>query len=146
MRCGPSFRVARAAILPLKARAAEARAVRRTDMAFNDLEKNRVEKEVAAFVEKRRPPRHMRDEVDLGFRFDGTTVELFEVRARWDTPNEKIEERVAKARYVQSRDAWLVYWQRADLKWHRYDAQPEVKTLEAFLALVDEDAYGCFFG
>jgi len=34
----------------------------------------------------------------------------------------------------------------ADLKWHRYDPDPEVKSIEEFLALVEKDEYGCFFG
>jgi hypothetical protein len=115
-------------------------------VVVNDLERKRVENTLAAFVEKRRPPVHLRDKVDLGFRFDGRSVELFEIRPRWDKPAEKIEEAVAKARYLKSRDEWLVYWQRADLKWHKYGPTPEVDTLEAFLALVDEDEYACFFG
>ena len=115
-------------------------------MALNDLEKKRVQNAIAAYVERRRPPLHIREQVDLAFRFDGRTVELFEIRPRWDRPTEKIEEAVAKARYLQSRGEWLVYWQRADLKWHKYGPQPEVRTLEAFLKLVDEDEYGCFFG
>lgn len=53
---------------------------------------------------------------------------------------------VAKATYVRSRDHWRVYWQRADLRWHRYDPAPEVATVQGFLDLVDEDAYACFFG
>ncbi|MGH8716972.1 MAG: DUF3024 domain-containing protein [Burkholderiales bacterium] len=28
---------------------------------------------------------------------------------------------VAKATYVKAQDVWKVFWQRADLKWHRYD-------------------------
>lgn len=115
-------------------------------MPLNDVQKKRIERDIAAFVELRRPPRHMRAQVDLGFRFDGRTIELFEIRPRWDKPKQKIEEAVAKARYLQSRDKWLVYWQRADFKWHKYGPQPEVKSLKAFLALVDRDEYGCFFG
>jgi DUF3024 family protein len=115
-------------------------------MALNDLERKRVENTVAAFVQKHRPPVHIREQVDLGFRFDGRNVELFEIRPQWDDRSKKTEESVAKARYLASRGEWLVYWQRADLKWHKYDPQPEVATLEAFLALVAEDKYGCFFG
>jgi hypothetical protein len=115
-------------------------------VALNDFERKRIENKVAAFVEKRRPPKHLRDQVDLAFRFDGRSVELFEIRPRWDNPSEKIEEAVAKARYFKSRDEWAVYWQRADLKWHKYGPKPEVRTVEAFLALVDEDEHACFFG
>ena len=115
-------------------------------MALNDIQRKRIEKTVAAFVQKRRPPVHLRDQVDLSFRFDGKSVEIFEIRQRWDKPSEEIEEPIAKARYFQSRGEWAVYWQRADLKWHKYGPKPEVRTVEAFLALVDEDEYACFFG
>lgn len=113
---------------------------------MNDIEKKRVENAVAAFVAKRRPPEHLRDKVDLAFRFDGRYVEIFEIRPRWDKPAEKIEEAVARARYFKSRDEWVVYWQRADMKWHKYIPDAEVKTIQALLRVVDEDEYGCFFG
>jgi len=113
---------------------------------MNDTERKRIEKVIAAFVAKRRPPIHLRDQVDLSFRFDGRSVEIFEVRPRWDDLTKKVEEAVAKARYLNSRDSWLVYWQRADLKWHKYAPVPEVSTIDAFLRLVDEDEYACFFG
>ena len=115
-------------------------------MALSELETRRVEKDVGAFVEKRRPPPHIRNELDLGFRVKGQSVEIFEVRPLWSDPKEKIEEPVAKATYVKTQKVWKVYWQRADLKWHRYDPDPEVKTLQEFLRLVDRDEYACFFG
>ena len=118
---------------------------RRWDL-MNYIERKRIEKTVAAFVAKRRPPVHLRDQVDLGFRFDGRSVEIFEIRPRWDDPTERVEEAVGKARYLKTRDMWLVYWQRADLKWHKYEPVPEVSTIDAFLRLVDEDEYACFFG
>ena len=113
---------------------------------MNDIERKRIENAVAAFVAKRRPPAHLRDQVDLSFRFDGRSVEIFEIRPRWNKPAERIEEAIAKARYVKARDRWLVYWQRADLKWHKYDPMPEVRTVDAFLRVVDDDEYACFFG
>jgi hypothetical protein len=64
----------------------------------------------------------------------------------WRNPSKKIEEAVAKSTYVKTQGVWKVYWQRADLKWHRYDPMPEVDSLEEFLALVDRDEYACFFG
>ena len=113
---------------------------------MNEIEKKRVESKVAAFVRKHRPPESLRDKLDFGFRFDGRYVELFEIRPGWRDRAEKVEEAVAKARYLKSRDVWLVYWQRADFKWHKYGPMPEVDRVEDFLALVDEDAYQCFFG
>ena len=46
--------------------------------------------------------------------------------------------------YLQS--VWKVFWKRADLKWHRYDPVSEVRTIEQFLAVVEEDEYACFYG
>jgi hypothetical protein len=118
----------------------------RARFSMNEFEREGVEKAVAAYVARCRPPAEIREQVDLSFRFDGRFVEIFEIRPRWDEPAEKIEEAVARARYLKSREAWLVYWQRADLKWHKYDPAPEVPTIQDFLALVDEDKHGCFFG
>jgi len=113
---------------------------------MNDVERNRIERVVAAFIEARRPPAHLRDKVDLGFRFDGRNLEIFEIRPHWNKPRQKAEESVAKARYVKTREEWWVFWQMSDFKWHRYDPKPAVKRVEAFLRLVDEDEYACFFG
>jgi hypothetical protein len=116
-------------------------------MAFNDVEIARyaglIEKLIWA---KRRPPLHVRDKVREGQRIEGHEIELFLVRPLFSDPTRQIEESIAKARYVKSRDVWQVFWKRADLKWHRYPPRPEVKSLEGFLKLVDEDANGCFWG
>ncbi|MGH9576307.1 MAG: DUF3024 domain-containing protein [Terriglobales bacterium] len=53
---------------------------------------------------------------------------------------------MAKATFVKTEAAWRVYWQRADLKWHRYDPVPLVESLEDFVKLVDEDHHACFWG
>jgi hypothetical protein len=39
-----------------------------------------------------------------------------------------------------------VYWMRRDLKWRGYEPSPEVKTVDAFLDIVDRDEYYFFFG
>lgn len=113
---------------------------------MNDIERKRIENAVEAFIARRRPPAHLRDQLDLGYRFDGRSVEIFEIRPLFDDPAQKLEHAVGKARYVKSRARWLVYWQRADLKWHKYGPMPEVHTIAAFLKLIDEDECGCFFG
>jgi hypothetical protein len=119
---------------------------RREHMTFNELEQKRIDKTVGAFIDKRRPPPHIRPELDLGFRVKGQSVEIFEVRPDWRSPGEKMELPVAKATYVKTQRVWKVYWQRSDLKWHAYPPQPEVASLEDFLSLVDEDEHSCFFG
>jgi len=98
------------------------------------------------FWSRRRPPLNLRDKIREGQRITDNAVELFFVRPLWNDPERQVEEPIAKARYVKSRDVWKIYWMRADCKWHSYPPVPEVKTFEEFLFLVEEDANACFFG
>lgn len=115
-------------------------------MEFSELEKRRIEKLVNAFLAKRRPPPDLRKELDLGFRLEGQSLELFEVRPVWNDPNQYMESPVAKATFVKTRKIWRVFWHRADLKWHGYHPCPEVRSVEEFLFLVDRDENHCFWG
>ena len=115
-------------------------------MAISEFEQKRIKKLVGEYIEKRRPPTHLRDKADLSFRLDGRSVEIFEIRAGWHDPSVKIEESVAKATYVKAKRNWKIFWKRADLKWHCYDPVSEVETIEQFLDVVEKDHYGCFFG
>jgi len=115
-------------------------------MALSEFEAKRVEKLASEYTEANRPPAHIRDQVDLGFRISDQSLELFEVRPRFDDPSIKIEESVAKTTYFKKTRTWKIYWKRADLKWHGYDPVPEVPTLEQFFEVVEEDQYGCFKG
>ena len=56
-------------------------------MAFNELEGKRIEKAMAAFLSVRRPPPHIRPELDIGYRLNGQSVELLEIRPQWDNPS-----------------------------------------------------------
>ncbi len=113
-------------------------------MAFNELERKRVEKQVSDFVESRRPPVGMRDRIDLDFRLEGQAVELFERRR--SMRGHRIEAEFARLVYVKSREVWKLYWMRADLKWHRYPPLPESPHLDELLREIDEDPNACFFG
>lgn len=114
-------------------------------MALIEFETRRIEKIVGEFIEMRRPPMHIRRELDLGFRVNGQTVDIFEVR-RLSNESEPHEQPVARARWIKARNCWNVYWMRADLKWHAYKPEPTVRTIEGFCAMVNEDAYACFWG
>ena len=115
-------------------------------MAISEFEIKRYEKIVNQYIDKHRPPEHLRDQVDLAFRIEGQSVFIFEVREVWNRPGEKMESPIAKATFVKKKKSWKIYWQRADLKWHRYEPTPEVKTIEEFLTVVEEDDYCCFWG
>jgi hypothetical protein len=49
-------------------------------VALAEIELARVARALDAFMEKRRPPPHIRQEVDLAFRVSGQSVEIFEIR------------------------------------------------------------------
>jgi hypothetical protein len=115
-------------------------------MAFSEFELKRYDKVLRAFVERRQPPAHQRDQLDFGYRIEGQSVEIFEIRPVWRHPEEKMTCPIAKATWVKSRKAWKIFWQRADLKWHTYEPDPQVRSLETFLDIVQRDDHACFFG
>lgn len=115
-------------------------------MAFSEIERRRCEKIVDEYVQRRRPPPHIRKELDIAFRIEGQSVELFEVRPAWQAPQETIEHPIIKATYVKRTCSWKVYWRRADLKWHRYEPEPEAESIEKVLEIAERDEYGCFYG
>ncbi len=115
-------------------------------MAFNDLERKRIENTVGAFVENLRPLPPIRPQLDFGYRVTGQSIELFEIRPQWNKPEVKQEQAFAKATFVQTQNKWKIYYERADLKWHGYEPVPDVSTIEEFLAIVKNDEFACFFG
>ena len=115
-------------------------------MALSEFEIKKCEKAIAEFMKKRRPPAYIRKDLDIGYRIKGQRVEIFEIRPEWRNPENITEVPVAKSTYVKTQGTWKVFWQRQDLKWHRYDPDPEVASVEEFLAIVDRDENACFFG
>ena len=115
-------------------------------MPFTELETARIEASMAEFMSRRRPPAGIRNKVDLSWRTEGQSVVIFQIRPFWKDDSEKIEEFVAKATYVRKSNRWTIYWQRADLKWHSYPPNPEAVFFDEFLAIVEEEDHGCFWG
>jgi len=115
-------------------------------MAFTESELVPIREAMADFIARHRPPETMRHRLDLDWRIEGQSVVVFNVRAALLAPGRKIEEAVAKATYVRRAKEWKIYWQRADLKWHSYPPYPAAVLFEEFLAVVEEDESGCFWG
>ena len=116
------------------------------NVAFNEIETQRIKNVVGSYVEKRRPPPHIRPKLDIGFRIQGQSIEIFEIRPAWKRADEILEHSVAKATFVRTRDVWKVFWMRADLKWHSYPPAATVGSVEKFLDLVETDPHACFWG
>jgi len=115
-------------------------------MAISEFEIKRCEREMDKFLDARRPPPSIRHELDMGYRIEDQSIEIFSTRPHWKEPGRTMKERHAKATYVKSKGVWKIFWQRADLKWHVYEPAPSVKHLEEFLEIVKGDQYACFFG
>ena len=115
-------------------------------MALSEFEIKRVERAADNFLKKRRPPAHVRKELDFGYEIHNQNVILTEIRPDWKNPDEIHHRPFARATYVMSKKHWKVYWMRQDLKWHSYEPVSIVKSIEEFFVVVDEDAHYCFFG
>lgn len=115
-------------------------------MTLSEFEIKRYEKIVGQYIEKRRPPMEVRDQVDLAFRIEKQSVVIFEIREVWNDRERKNEIPIAKATYVKKTNSWKIYWQRADMKWHRYEPTPETKKIDEFLAVLEKDEHCCFWG
>jgi len=115
-------------------------------MALSSQETADIEEAMAAFLARRRPPEEIRDQFDLGHRIEGQSVVIFEIRPQWNDKSRKLEQPFAKATYVRTVNRWRIFWRRADQNWHGYEPHPEAVFFEEFLAVVDEDEHGCFWG
>jgi len=114
-------------------------------MAFTISELEIIKKEMDSFILKRRPPKNVRNQVDLNFKIDKQSIVIFEIRKMFQQEG-MVDIPIAKATYVMKENKWKIYWQRADLKWHSYEPIKEVQTVKAFLKAVDEDEFCCFWG
>jgi len=98
------------------------------------------------FLEKRRPPEELRKRLDLGYKIQGESIFILEIRPALKNSGRVIEHEVAKATFVKSREHWKIFWKHADLKWHAYEPSPTAKSIEEFMNVVIEDNQGCFWG
>jgi hypothetical protein len=115
-------------------------------MAFTELERAANMKALSWFLEGRRPPEHVRPELDIGHAVNGHTVDLFEIRPDWRDKTTIRQTPVARVKFVRTTKRWQLYWMRSDLKWHAYEPAAVHRTLMSALTVIDIDEYGCFFG
>jgi hypothetical protein len=115
-------------------------------MAFTETEKARFQKLAEAYIQKRRPPEHLREKIDIAFRLEGQSIEIFEIRPHFQNLARKVESSAAKATYVRSTNAWKIFLKMSDLKWHGYAPHLLARSLQEFFKVVDDDACGCFWG
>lgn len=117
-----------------------------SSMAFSEIEQARNLKSLRWFMEQRRPPEHIRPQLDIGYAVVGQTFDIFEIRPDWQDKNTIRRSPVARVKYIRSRNEWRLYWMRSDLKWHLYEPDSKFRTLLAALTVIHSDPHCCFFG
>ena len=115
-------------------------------MAVTNLQVLDIIEVMEAFLERKRPPEHIRPKVDIGYRIEGQSVIIHSIRPVWNDASRMQHSDVAKTTFIKAKNHWKVFWLRADLKGYAYDPKPTVKTLKDFVKLVEEDKDACFWG
>ena len=114
-------------------------------MAFTEIEIQKITKLVGELCRKR-SPEHIREDLRCEYKIQHQDVIIFEVRPRWDNPSEETWTPCAKLKFIRSKNHWRLFWQRADMKWHKYGPIDSSQNLAKLLTEVDTDMHGCFFG
>ncbi len=115
-------------------------------MSFNDIERARNLAALKAFLERKRPPPHIRSQLDFGYAVVGQVVDMFEVRPDWQDATITRHRLFARIRFVRSSKDWRLYWMRKDLKWHAYEPSARHASLQSALDVIAADVHCCFFG
>lgn len=105
-----------------------------------------AEIQIKEYVESKRPPIEIRQELDIGYSYEKKTVIVYEIRPQWDDKTIIHQYPLAKVKYVKSQNVWKIYWMRASGKWESYTPNPEVSTIAEFLKILEEDSQSCFWG
>lgn len=105
-----------------------------------------IEVQVKSFVEDMRPAKEIRDKLDIGFKYEKSTLEIFEIRPHFKLKDKIIHSSFARAKFIKTQNHWKVYWMRASGKWQLYEPLPEVDHIKDFFSIVDEDKHYCFKG
>ncbi|OBU07098.1 DUF3024 domain-containing protein [Morganella psychrotolerans] len=113
-------------------------------MAFNDIEVAQIKQCMNYFMEKYRPPKHIRDEHDLQYRIEDDSVVIFDVRQlAWSSGT--VEEMLAKITINRVSNSWSLFWSTENNEWRHYDAKM-IGSFSDAIKIIDEDATHRFFG
>ena len=100
------------------------------------------ESTIKKYVESLRPENiEIREQVDVGYSYDGKVVILYEIRPDWNDQKKKQQFNFAKIRHFKSRNEWNLYWMRASGKWEIYEPFSKSAHLEKILDTIKEDKY-----
>lgn len=115
-------------------------------MSFNPLHLREIQSILSRWLEEKRPPVELRDEVDLQYTIKDQNIILDEICHSFTAPPEKLMIPFAKITFVNSKNEWKPYWLLESGKWELYVPDKHINTLEEILKEISADPYGCFFG
>ena len=114
-------------------------------MAFSEIEIYKINNFVGVLCNKR-APESIRDKLRYEYTIENHDVIIYEVRPRWNKPDENTRMPCAKLTFVRTQNAWKLFWRRANGKWNGYELLKPSGDLIDLLTEIDEDPHGCFFG
>lgn len=115
-------------------------------MAFTNEQLSKIEALMDDYIATHRPPEHIRPELDLGWRKEGQSVYLFEIRPQWNNKSVILHHDFAKATWVEAKKQWNIKWLRANGRWEIYQPLEWTGNLQRFLIEVEKDPHHCFKG
>jgi hypothetical protein len=115
-------------------------------MAFTKNQIEEISRMMDRYLEENRPPEDIRRQLDTGWRLQGQSVYLFEIRPQWDNKNIDHHYDFAKSTWVEAQKHWKIFRMRSNGKWYRYDALESAGNLQRFLIEVEKDPYHFFRG
>ena len=114
-------------------------------MAFTEIEIYKINNFVGVLCNKK-APEAIRDQLRYEYKIENQDVILYEIRPRWDKPDEQTGMPCAKLKFVRSQNVWKLFWHRANMKWYAYGPLKSSRDLSELIAEIDTDPHGCFFG
>ncbi|ENM6470112.1 DUF3024 domain-containing protein [Morganella morganii] len=111
-------------------------------MAFNDIELAQIKQCMDFFMEKRRPPEHVRDEYDLMYEIAGQAVFINEIR---HVMGRTVETEVAKIAFNRAQNGWKLFCIGKSGQWEGLFTDL-IPTFSDAIKVVEDDAAGIFFG
>lgn len=105
-----------------------------------------TEIQIKQYIEEIRPPKEMRDQVDISYFFKIGIVQIFEIRPKWDDPKVKEEFPIARVKHVKNKNIWRIYWMDSHEEWIKYQPNFEVDTFLKVIQIIKKDEHGCFWG
>ena len=118
----------------------------KTTMALTPHQLEQISLMMNEFVAAHRPPPEVRSQLDLGWRSEGQSVVLYDLRPIYTREHEVAHYDFAKATWVQAQKHWKIFWLRANGNWNGYEPLLTAGNLKRFLLEVEKDPYGCFKG